>query len=175
MGKRSIRENKNMFQRAREEAGLSRQAASEAANVVSESRIEKIESEKILPQPEDVLALSQAYKKPVLNHYYCAHYCPIGKRYETEVETKELSQIVLEVLSSLNSIGKERERLIEISVDGQISNEELKDFVRIKQQLMEIAHTANALQLWIENTILSDKIDVSALNSLLAAESETSD
>ena len=46
MGKRSVKENKNMFQLAREDAGLSREAASEEMEFVSESRIEKIESEK---------------------------------------------------------------------------------------------------------------------------------
>lgn len=171
MGKRSIKENKNVFQLAREAAGLSRQAASEAAKCVSESRIEKIENDKMIPQPEDVLALSQAYKKPVLNRYFCAHYCPIGQRYEKEVESKELSQIVLEVLSFLNNISKERERLIEISVDGKISQEELQDFVRIKHQLTEIAHTVDTLQLWIENTILANNIDAETFNHLLTAES----
>ncbi len=81
MGKRSIKENKNLFQLAREEAGLSRTAASERMDYVSESRIEKIESEKIMPQPEDVLAMAKAYKKPLLNYHYCAHLCPIGVRY----------------------------------------------------------------------------------------------
>ena len=40
MGKRSVKENKNMFQLAREDAGLSREAASEEMEFVSESRID---------------------------------------------------------------------------------------------------------------------------------------
>lgn len=172
MGKRSVKENKNAFQRAREEAGLSREAASNAAVYVSESRIEKIENEKIMPQPEDALALAQAYGKPALCRHYCANYCPIGKRYETEVEPKALSQIVLEILSFLNSISREQERLIEISVDGKISQEELADFARIKHELSEITRTVDALQLWIENTILANGIDAEALNRLLAQEAQ---
>lgn len=43
MGKRSVKANKNMFQVAREEMGLSRASASEQMEYISESRIEKIE------------------------------------------------------------------------------------------------------------------------------------
>lgn len=170
MGKRSVKENKNVFQLAREEAGLSRAAASERMEYISESRIEKIESEKILPQAEDVLAMADIYKKPVLNYHYCAHLCPIGARYANDVETKALSQIVLEILSSLNDIAKERERLIEISVDGKISHDELHDFARIKTQLDDIASTVDALQLWIDNTIAADQLDANILKQYLDEE-----
>lgn len=170
MGKRSVKENKNMFQLAREEAGLTREAASAQMAYVSESRIEKIESEKITPEPEDVLAMADAYKKPELNYHYCAQLCPIGARYANDVEPKALSQIVLEVLSFLDDIAKERERLVEISVDGKISGDELKDFARIKSQLDDIAETVDALQLWLEKTIAADGIDAEALQHCMDQE-----
>ena len=44
MGKKSIKENKNIYFQSREEAGLTRAQASEAMEYVSESRIEKIEN-----------------------------------------------------------------------------------------------------------------------------------
>ena len=162
MGKRSVKENKNMFQLAREDAGLSREAASEEMEFVSESRIEKIESEKIVPQPEDVLAMADAYKKPELSYHYCAQICPIGARYGNDVEPKALSQIVLEVLSFLDDIAKERERLVEISVDGRIADDELRDFARIKSQLDDIAQTVDA-----GNTVadLDDRTDFARLNA----------
>ncbi|MDO4281614.1 MAG: helix-turn-helix transcriptional regulator [Peptococcaceae bacterium] len=156
MGKRSVKENKNLFQQAREACGLSREAASDLMGYVSESRIEKIESEKILPTPEDVLAMAQAYKKPSLNYHYCATICPIGQRTMHNVESKALSQIVLEILASLGGISKERDRLIEISVDGQIADDELRDFARIKNQLDDIAQTVASLQLWIDETIVAN-------------------
>ena len=52
MGKKSIREDKNIFQLAREEAGLTRAQASEKLVFVSESRIEKYESGKSEVHPE---------------------------------------------------------------------------------------------------------------------------
>ena len=107
--------------------------------------------------------MADAYKKPELSYHYCAQICPIGARYGNDVEPKALSQIVLEVLSFLDDIAKERERLVEISVDGRIADDELRDFARIKSQLDDIAQTVDALQLWLEKTIAADGIDAEAL------------
>ena len=65
MGKKSTKEDKSIYQICREEAGLTRAEASEAMSFVSESRIEKFESGKSPVQPEEVLAMAKAYKKPV--------------------------------------------------------------------------------------------------------------
>ena len=66
MGKKSTKENKNIYQQSREEAGLTREKASELMEFVSADRIEKIESEKSAPHPEEVLAMADAYKKPAV-------------------------------------------------------------------------------------------------------------
>ncbi|MCR4657605.1 MAG: hypothetical protein K5770_15475 [Lachnospiraceae bacterium] len=46
MGKKSVKENKNAYQNSREEAGLTRQHASELMEFISADRIEKIENER---------------------------------------------------------------------------------------------------------------------------------
>ena len=166
MGKKSIRKDKNVYQLAREEAQLTRAAASEQMDYISESRIEKIESERALPHPEDILAMSKAYKKPGLCNYYCSQICPIGQEFVPAVELKGLTQIALEVLDSLNKLSKEKERLIEISVDGKISEDELKDFARIRYELTAISATVDALQLWVNDTIAENGIDKEMLDRL---------
>ena len=70
MGKRSIKENKNIYQLSREDAGFTREKASEAIGCISDDRIEKIESEKSLPHPDEILLLADWYKKPELSNYY---------------------------------------------------------------------------------------------------------
>ena len=166
MGKKSVKEDKNIYQIAREEAGLTRAAASELMDFVPESRIEKIESERALPRPEDVLAMSKAYKKPGLCNYYCSKACPIGQEFVPAVELKGLTQIALEVLNSLNKLTKEKERLIEISVDGRISEDEIKDFARIRHELNSISATVDALQLWVSDTIAANGLDKAELDRL---------
>ena len=159
MGKASTKENKNRYFQAREDLGLTRAEASELLEVISEDRVEKIENERIAPQPYDVLAMARAYKKPSLCNYYCSNQCPIGQEYVPEVQIKELSAIVLEMLASLNSVDKRKERLIEITADGKIDGDEIDDFIAIQKELERISITVETLQLWAEKMLLSGQID----------------
>lgn len=151
MGRKSVKENKNRYQEIREELNLTRDQASELLEFVSADRLEKIENEKTPIRPEEVLKMSEVYKKAELCNYYCSHECPIGQRYVPEAENKELSQITLEMLALLNSLDREKNRLIEITVDGKITDDELPDFNKIKEQLDEMSKTITSLKLWIDN------------------------
>lgn len=158
MGRKSTKENKNIYQTSREAVELTREAASEQLQFISSDRIEKIENEKSLPHPDEILAMADCYKNPSLCNYYCSHECPIGQEYVPEVKSKELSQITLEMLASLNSLEKEKNRLIEITVDGKISDDEMQDFKRIQDQLSQISMAIDSLQLWVEKAIMDGKI-----------------
>jgi hypothetical protein len=82
-----------------------------------------------------------------------------------EVKSSSLSEIVLGMLSALNSLDKQKDRLIEITADGEISDDEIADFVCIKQHLEQIDSTVESLKLWIANTIAEGKIDKKKLNT----------
>ncbi|MCR4655556.1 MAG: helix-turn-helix transcriptional regulator [Lachnospiraceae bacterium] len=153
MGKKSVKENKNTYQNSRESAGLTRQQASEQMEFISADRIEKIENERTEPHPEEILAMSKCYKDASLCNYFCSHKCPIGKEYVPEVELKDLTQITLEVLSTLNSLEKEKDRFIEIAADSRIAEDEIPDFLNIKKKLEQISLTADSLRLWIEHSV----------------------
>lgn len=158
MGRKSIKQNKNIYQTSRENAGLTREGAAERLAFLSSDRIEKIESEKSLPHPDEILAMANCYKNPSLCNYYCSHECPIGQEYVPEVKIKELSQITLEMLASLNSLEKEKNRLIEITVDGVISEDEMKDFKHIQEQLSQISMAIDSLQLWVQKALADGRI-----------------
>lgn len=158
MGRKSTKENKNIYQISRETVSLTREAAAEQLVFVSSDRIEKIESEKFLPHPDEVLAMADCYKNPSLCNYYCSHECPIGQKYIPEIKFKELSQITLEMLASLNFMEKEKNRLIEITVDGTISDDEMIDFKKIQKELTHISMAIDSLQLWVEKAIADGKI-----------------
>ena len=159
MGRASVKENKNRYQLAREELGLSREKASDLLGTIPAERIEKIENEKSLPHPDEVLVMSQKYRKPSLCNYFCSNDCPIGREYVPEVQIKELSAIVIEMLASLNSVNKTRDRLIEIAADGVISDDEIDDFIRIQNELERISITVETLQLWAEKMLANGIID----------------
>ena len=159
MARRSTKENKTIYQHTREGLDLTREEASELLVTMSAERIEKIESERSMPHPDEVLLMSDKYKQPTLCNYYCANQCPIGQQYVPEVKVKDLSQIVLETIASLNTMQKEKDRLIEITVDGKITGDELADFVHIQEQLEKISIAVETLQLWCERMLDTGMID----------------
>ena len=97
MGRASTRENKNIYQTTREAMHLTREAAGELLESIPPERIEKIENERSLPHPDEVLTMAEKYKQPGLCNYYCANQCPIGQEYVPEVKIKDLSQISIAV------------------------------------------------------------------------------
>ena len=125
MGRTSTKENKNSYQLAREELGLTREKASELLETIAPERIEKIENERTVPRPD-------------------------------------------EVLTSLNAMDKKKERLIEITADGQISSDEIDDFIRIRQELERISVTVETLQLWTERMLANGQIDAEAYKAKLS-------
>ena len=154
MGRKSVKENKNIYQTIRENQDMSRQAASDAMEIVSTDRIEAIESEKSLAHPDEILAMAQAYGAPELCNYYCSHECPIGIEYTPSVEIKEFSQTILATLTSVNNIMKERDTLMSIGSDGKLDDFELEDFIRIQNELEKLSITIESLQLWFEKHTL---------------------
>lgn len=159
MGRKSTKENKNIYQISREDMNYSRETAAEKLGFISSDRIEKIENEKSLPHPEEILAMADCYKNPSLCNYFCSHECPIGIKYVPEIQTKELSQITLEMLATLNILTREKDRLIEITVDGKLSEDEMPDFLKIKRELEKMALAIDSLNLWLDHTIASGKIE----------------
>lgn len=159
MGRVSVKENKNPYHVCRETLGLSREKAGELLESIPAERIEKIENERVLPHPDEVLVMSNKYKSPELCNYYCSNQCPIGQQYVPEIKIKDLSQIVLEMIASLNAMNKKQERLIEIAADGTIDAEEISDFKNIQKELEKISITVETLQLWMEQMQANGMID----------------
>lgn len=163
MGKASTKANKNIYQLTREALGLSREEAADLLPGISEDRIVRIDHDAV-PHPDEVLVMAEGYKAPGLCNHYCAKQCPIGQEYVPEVKLKDLSQITLEILASLNAMNKEKDRLIEITSDGKIDGDEIKDFVHIQEELERISIMVETLQLWSEQMLANGTIDEEAYN-----------
>lgn len=165
---KSNKDNKNIYRRLREEAGLTREKASELMDGISSSRIEKIEYETQEPTPYDVVQMADCYKRPDLCNYYCANRCEIGARYVPQVEVSELPNIILETIASLDEIQPLTKRLVQIARDGKITDDEIPDFAKISVKLDQISQAIDALDLWAERTAAEDDFNL----DLLEAEKE---
>lgn len=149
----------NVLKSLRKDKGLSREDVCsiviESGNFIDDARLERIENGKFRIQPDEVLLLSEVYKEPTLCNIYCTSECPIGKRYALPVEKTELEKIILSMIASLNAMEKKQERLIEITSDGVIDDNEIKDFIAIQTELQGISEMVEALRFWSEKEIKS--------------------
>lgn len=158
MGRKSIKENKNVYQEARDNLGWSREKAADEIlklengkyGYVDKYKLVKIEEESIKIQPEDIVALSKAYNKPELRNYYCCHQCDIGAIDAPEVIYDNVHEILVNMSISLESVNAKKIRLMEILADGVVNSEEVKDLNRILEELEKISVTVEAIQLWCE-------------------------
>ena len=163
MGRQSTRENKNIYQLAREEKGLTREKAADRMPGISSARIEKIEYETQEPTPYDIVQMADCYGRPDLCNYYCSHKCAIGDRYVPEVEISDLSAIILETIAGLNDVSSLTNRLIQIGRDGKITDDEIKDFALISSKLDAISLAVDSLNLWVDRTAGEQKINLDLL------------
>ena len=77
-----------------------------------------------------------------------------------EVKIQDLSQIVLKMVDSLNTVQDNQRRLISITADGIVDDSEIDDFVSIQEELEKISITVEALQLWTEQMVANGAIDM---------------
>ena len=163
MGRRSIKENKNIFQILREAKGYSREKACELLSSIGYSRLIRIESGETSPYPEEIITMAKVYSEPNLPNLFCANECLLGQAYVAEVEVKDLSLVTLEILNLLNRLSKQKNRLIEITADGEITPDEYKHFREIKKNLEKMSMAIDSMQLWIDNMIVDGKIEKNRL------------
>lgn len=156
-------QNKKEFQTPYEEyrvkAGYTRESASEELNGISPDKIYRIEKGKQTAEPDIVLQLADLYHTPELCNYHCTHKCEIGQKYIPQVDVQDLPSIVLSTVATLNEIQPLVNRLIQITMDGKISDGEVPDFALISTRLDEISTASDVLRLWIEKTIQVNKLN----------------
>ncbi len=157
MGRGSTKPNKNIYQQAREECNMTRADVENSSNgLITESKLVKIENETQSIHQDDVAMLAKIYNKPELCNYFCTNRCEIGQQYVPQVEViQDLPQITMKLLSNLNTLNKEKERIIDIVADGEVSEEELNDFKQFNQHLKEMSIAIEVLKLWSEKELKS--------------------
>ena len=166
MPKISNKTDKTLYMSVRENLGLTRQEASDSitAEFISPDRLEKIENRRLIARPDEILAIAEAYRSPGIINYYCTHDCDIGGKYVNEVKPKELSQIAVETLNSLNKLNQVKERLLEIVEDGEVTEDEYADFRMIKSNLDKLSQSVESIQLWLNERVANGRIDLSQIS-----------
>lgn len=157
----------NYYIEVRNSLGLSREKASELLETISPEKLERIENEKQLPNPDDVMIMADKYAEPNIKNYYCANQCPMGQRYVPRIKFNDLEKTVLKLVASLNSMHAKQNKLIEIAEDGRITDNEMLDFISIQKDLERISLAVSALEVWTEKMMSSGIIDMDKYQELL--------
>ena len=76
-----------------------------------------------------------------------------------------MSNVLLEAAST-GRIREEQESLIRIAADGDISDEEMQDFLRIRKKLTDLSGSVSELQLWIDRAIARGRLDQSSFEEV---------
>lgn len=153
MGKKATKAADNVYYIARYKASeeneifQSREGTSELVGI-DRTKLARIELGTVMPYPEEVLLLANAYRAPELCNGYCAKECPIGKLTVKEIAIDDFDRLALKVLGSLKGIEQLRTELIGIAEDGIISEGEHDDFYSVLEELQKISMNAQALELW---------------------------
>ena len=101
---------------------------------------------------------ADAYPQPAYARAGVAWNHAIGQVHALRTESKELAQIAVETLNSLNKLSRSRDRLLEIVEDGEVQADEYADFAEIKSTLDRIALSVSNLQLWVDEQIAAGNL-----------------
>lgn len=146
-----------LYRQKREALGWSREYAAEQLGM-SDDKLERIENEKQLPNPQDILIMSDVYKSPELCNYYCHRDCEIGQIYVPEVPDDELPGIIVGLLDSIYSVEDIEKLLVKIVADKMIDETEIETLVRSQHTLEQLSIMTEALQLCVERKIDNGEI-----------------
>lgn len=155
MGTRPTKALNNIFCKARLEAAKyneklkSRDGAAELLGYASASTISDWELGISIPTPDAVLKMADLYNAPELVNAFCKSMCPLG--YDLpEVSICNLDRITIETLSALQGIDSTKDKLLEITSDGIISEQEKPVLAEILDKLDRINKVSSNLKLWIQ-------------------------
>lgn len=125
---------------------------------MSDDKLERIENEKQLPNPQDVLIMSDVYKSPELCNYFCNRDCEIGQKYVPKVPDDELPGIILKLLGSIYDVEDIEKLLVKITKDNKIDDSEIENLATAQCALEHLSIMTEALQLCIERKINNDEL-----------------
>lgn len=155
MGKGSMKENDNVYFRARKEAAMyneklfSREGAAELLGIsVSTLADYELGNTKVVPV-DKVMLMADLYNAPELKYGYCKYECPIGKTMPLATKAKSIEGIALRMIQEFDAdkLKTMKNSLISIAADGVISENEKPELESILQKLDEMAVVISEMKL----------------------------
>lgn len=159
MGKDPMKENQNVYYRARKRAAerderlFSREGAAEMLGIAPYTLGDyELGNVKRIP-PEKILLMADLYNAPELLTNYCRNECPIKGFMPLATEEKNVQGIALRILKGLrvDELETMKSQLVDIAEDGSVTGEEVEILKSIMAHLESLAEAISELK------IVSDK------------------
>jgi transcriptional regulator with XRE-family HTH domain len=137
-------EYRNIYQIARESAGITQEKAAELIDISVES-IRAYESGRRIPPGNVVIRMVDIYDARYLAYQHLKAE-EVGQKYLPEIDVKDLPSAILRLQKEVTDFLKSRDELIDITCDGIISAEELPRYQRILKELDDIVAAIMSLK-----------------------------
>jgi len=161
MGNGCMKENKNVYFRARKSAAIhneklsSRKGAAELLGVsVSTLSDYELGITKYVPV-DKVVMMADLYNCPEFKNGYCKNECPIGKSMPIATQVKGIEGVVLKFIHEFDSekIGEIVKSLVEITSNGNIEEDNKQGLEMIIKRVDELAIVLSELKLISEKIL----------------------
>lgn len=157
MGTNPTKAADNIYCKCRKEAAKyndklnSREGAAELLGY-DQSSLSKWELGTGKPSPEAVMLMSDCYNAPELRNYYCRNECILGGNIP-ELNICELDRITVKAMALLRNMTKMKDELLDITEDGNITEDEKPALEEIIKTLDELSAIGQSLKAWAEKNL----------------------
>ncbi|AHM56384.1 putative prophage lambdaCh01, transcriptional regulator [Peptoclostridium acidaminophilum DSM 3953] len=135
---------KNMYQNARQLAGLTQLMAAEYLNVSVRS-LADYETNRTIPPEDIVCAMDKLYNARWLVYMHMKQNTLLGRIYLPDVEFSDVAKSVLRLQKEMHDLSKINNSMIEIACDGIVDKYEEQKWERITKEVDDVAGAAMAL------------------------------
>lgn len=155
MGKEPLKENTNVYFQARKKAAMSndrlfsRENAAELIGISPYTLADyELGNTKVVPV-DKVMIMADLYNAPELITGYCKFQCPIKGFMPLATEEKNLQGIALRLLKGLDDEDMQelKKNMVDIMEDGEVADDEVKQFRQIMSRLDSLAEIISELKL----------------------------
>lgn len=155
MGRDATKAAGNPWFEARKKAAMyderlySREGAAEMLGMsVSSVADAELGLTKCMPVDKAVL-MADLYKAPQLLNHYCLHECPIGCRHSLSESVVDIDRVTVKLLRSLRveNLEEIKDKLLDISEDGIVSEDEKPELQEVIKYLDKLATTVSELKI----------------------------
>ncbi|WP_195603833.1 helix-turn-helix domain-containing protein [Clostridium tyrobutyricum] len=131
------KEYRNIYQIARESAGLTQEKASELMDISVDS-LRAYESGRRIPPDHIVIKMIEIYNTQYLAYQHLKTSAEVGQKYLPKIEITDLSTSVLKVQTEIKDFVNCEDLFVKICSDGKVSDNEACNFKKICKELDDV-------------------------------------